>query len=188
MTTLVLLLEEPSAKALLEGVLPRMLPRDVSVLYLHFEGKQDLEKNIVGKLRAWRTPDTQFVILRDQDAGDCQNVKARLLAKVTESKRTALVRVACRELEAWVVGDLAAVAKAFERPEVSKQATKEKFRDPDALGNPAQELRALVPEYQKVDGARRVGRLLDPSRNASRSFKAFCDGLKKLFPDPTGER
>jgi hypothetical protein len=39
---LVLLLEEPSARDLLEGLLPRLLPEEVHVQYLVFEGKQDL--------------------------------------------------------------------------------------------------------------------------------------------------
>lgn len=41
MTVLVFLLEEPSAKIMLEGVLPRVLPPEVDVHYIVFEGKQD---------------------------------------------------------------------------------------------------------------------------------------------------
>ncbi len=58
MSTLVLLLEEPSARALLEGLLPRILSTKVEIIYLVFEGKQDLEKNVTRKLRGWRRPDT----------------------------------------------------------------------------------------------------------------------------------
>ena len=44
MKNLVCFLEEPSAKEMLEGVLPRLLPADVKFTYIVFEGKQDLKK------------------------------------------------------------------------------------------------------------------------------------------------
>ena len=65
MKTLVFCLEEPSAKAMLEGVLPRMLPGSLAVKFIIFKGKQDLEKQLVKRLRGWRAPDTQFVVMRD---------------------------------------------------------------------------------------------------------------------------
>ncbi len=170
MTNLVFLLEEPSAKDLLEGLLPRLLPNDTFVYYLVFEGKQDLEGQLVRKLRGWQLPDSAFIILRDQDAADCLVVKERLTALVAESARQpTLVRVACRELESWVVGDWRAVAQAFDRPHLIAQSSKEVYRDPDKLVRPVESLRRFIPEYQKRDGARRIGVLLDPTRNHSLS-------------------
>ena len=181
MKNLVFLLEEPSAKDLLEGLLPRLLPEGLTIHYLVFEGKQDLEKQVVRKLRGWLRPDSAFVILRDQDAGDCKVVKRTLLDLVAQSGREpALVRVACKDLESWVVGDWDAVATAFNRPQLSAQSSKALYRDPDQLVRPFGELRKFLPDYQKRDGARRMGRLLDPSRNRSPSFKAFCKGVQRL--------
>lgn len=181
MKHLVFLLEEPSARDLLEGLLPKLLPANLSVRYLVFEGKQDLERQLVRKLRGWCLPDSAFVVLRDQDAADCRAVKARLRKLVAESERApTLVRVACRELEAWIVGDWQAVAEAFEQPNLSEHGAKEAYRDPDQLVRPVESLRRYIPEYQKRDGARRVGVLLDPQRNQSRSFRAFCSGVQKL--------
>jgi hypothetical protein len=178
---LVFLLEEPSAKDLLIGLLPKLLPERVQVHYLVFEGKQDLEGQIVRKLRGWRMPDSAFVVLRDQDAAECRMVRARLAKLVEESRRTpSLVRVACRELESWIVGDWHAVAEAFERPNLAGLALKEPYREPDALVRPVELLRKHIPDYQKRDGARRVGGLLDPRRNQSKSFRAFCAGLGTL--------
>jgi len=180
-TALVFLLEEPSAQDLLEGLLPRLLPPTVAVQFVVFEGKQDLERNMARRIRGWLAPRTKFVVLRDQDAGDCRDVKARLVERATEAKRPeTLVRVACRDLEAWVLGDLAALAQAFERPGIERLAAKAKYRDPDALHHALEEIRHLVGSYQKRDGARRVGVLLDPARSQSRSFRAFCDGVKRL--------
>ena len=53
---LVFLLEEPSARDLLTGLLPKLLPESVHVHYLVFDGKQDLERQLVRKLRGWRMP------------------------------------------------------------------------------------------------------------------------------------
>lgn len=183
MKTIVFLLEEISARELLRSLLPRILSGEFDTRYLVFEGKSDLEAQLVKRLRGWLTPETAFVVLRDQDAADCVTVKQRLVELVQQSGRPALVRIACRDLESWVAGDLDAVAKAFRRPRVADHALKAKFRDPDRLVRPVDELRRLVPEYQKVDGARRVGAFLDPERNSSGSFRQFCMGLRR-FVDP----
>ena len=57
MKTIVFFLEEPSAREMLAGVLPRMLPENINVRYIIFQGKQDLEKNLKSKLLGWRAPD-----------------------------------------------------------------------------------------------------------------------------------
>jgi hypothetical protein len=181
MNHLVFLLEEPSARDLLEGLLPRILPDSIDVHYLVFEGKQDLERQMVNKMRHWKKPGAGFVVLRDQDAAECQRVKQVLADLVAESGRSpSLVRVACRELESWVVGDWAAVAQAFERPQLAAHSVKEAYRTPDALQRPIEWIRKVIPDYQKRDGARRVGPLLDLGRNQSQSFRAFCRGLQRL--------
>jgi len=182
---LVFLLEEPSARELLKGLLPRLVGEQVLVHYLVFEGKQDLETQLVRKLQGWQAPDSVFVVLRDQDAADCHAVKERLLELVARSKRgPVLVRVACHQLESWVAGDLAALALALEQPRIAEHARKEKFRNPDLLANPIDDLRQLWPEYQKVDGARRMGPRLIPESNASPSFRSFCSGVRRLLAEP----
>ena len=90
------------------------------------------------------------------------------------------MRIACRELESWVAGDLEALSQGYDCPSIVAHAQKRSFRDPDALVSPIDHLRRIVPAYQKVDGSRRVGPLLSPERSKSKSFKAFCDGVKRL--------
>ncbi len=179
--TLVFLLEEPSARDLLEGVLPKLVPETIRIQYLVFEGKQDLEQNIARKIRVWLAPNSRFMILRDQDAGDCRNVKRLLLEKVPIERRAhVLVRVACRELESWVLGDWNAIASAFEKPTLAANATKVPFRDPDKIAEPVDALKRVLPDYRKRDGARRIGKILDPDQNASPSFQVFCRGVLRL--------
>ena len=96
MSTLVCLLEERSAEAMLRGILPHLIPEDCEAVFIPFEGKQDLEKQLVRKIRLWRKPDTWFLVLRDQDAGDCVAVKQNLqeLVRKTGKEDRTLIRIA----------------------------------------------------------------------------------------------
>ena len=139
MTHLVFFLEEPSAREMLKGLLPKLLPSHATVQYVVFDGKQDLEKQIGRKLRAWQPPLPRFVILRDQDGGDCHSVKARLVQFCAEAGRPgALVRIACRELESWYLGDLAAVERALGLSGLASHQNNRKYRLPDNLANASQ--------------------------------------------------
>ena len=134
MSKLVFLLEEESAKNMLQGILPRMLP-DTPVQYITFEGKQDLERQMVRKIRSWREPDSRFIVLRDKDSGDCTRIKQRLLELTQQSGKaeSCLVRIACHELESFFLGDLAAVADGLEMPAVIKKNKAKKHTAPRTM-------------------------------------------------------
>lgn len=185
MKHLVLFLEEASAKAAFEGLLPRFLPEDVTVQYVVFEGKSDMEKQLERKLRGWIQPNTGFLVLRDQDAADCHDVKKKLLQICQRAgKPGAVVRVACRELESWYFGDLAAVELALGIPNLSAQSRKAKYREPDAIHAPSSELKKITNQtYQKIAGSREIGKFLspDPDQNTSISFRHFINGISKAL-------
>ncbi len=183
MSELVFLLEEDSAKAMLEGLLPRLLPDGLPVRYIVFEGKSDLDNQMVRRLRHYRVPDARFVILRDKDAADCHAVKAGLVQKCQQAKRPkALVRIACHELESWYLADLAAVERALVINGLAGKQNKSKYRTPDAIPNPAQELKTLTGQrFQKVGGSRAIGPYLDLNNTRSRSFAVFVAGIRKLI-------
>lgn len=181
MRHVVFLLEEPSARDVLEVWVPQWLPGGVSAHYLVFQGKQDLERQMVIRMRHWLLPQSRFVVLRDQDSGDCRAVKSSLRQRCEQAGRPdAVVRVACRELESFFVGDWEAVAQAFGKPALLKLARSARYRNPDDIGSPSQELARHVPGYQKRDGARRIAPLLEPTRNRSRSFAALHRALLAL--------
>ncbi len=183
MMTLVFFLEEPSAEEMLKGVLPMILPDDVFPKYIIFQGKQDMEKHLVKRLRGWCTPNTQFVVMRDQDAADCHDVKARLVHLCEQAgKPDTLVRVACRELESFFLGDLAAIEAGLQIRGVARRQLSSKFRNPDQLGNPVQEINRLTNyKYQKKSGSRSIGPHLQLEGNRSRSFSNLITGIKKLL-------
>ena len=182
MKELVFCLEESSAQAMLEGLLPRLLPVEVVLRYIPFEGKQDLEKQLVRRLRGYRNPDARFIVVRDQDSNpDCKAVKARLVALCVQAgKPNALVRIACRELESFYLADLAAVERGLGVVGIAKLQGKVKFRSPDYLGSPSKELAVLTQgRYQKVGGSRAIGVYLDLNNHRSDSFRNLVQGIRR---------
>ena len=193
MSRLVFLLEEYSMKVLLDILLPRLVP-NLQFLCVPHEGKQDLEKSVLRKLRAWREPGVRFVVLRDKDGGDCRELKCKLKSLCDAGGRSdVLVRIACEELEAWYLGEPAALAKAFQNKKLSRLRAEARFRDPDAVVRPSDVIKELVPEFQKVSGARRMAGVLTRKGNRSRSFQALLKGIDREAlaltsgPSPKGD-
>ena len=180
MSRVIFLLEEYSMKALLDGLLPRLFP-DLSFLCVSHDGKGDLEKSIPRKLRGWREPGARFVIVRDNDRGDCKALKEHLrgLCSVRQEEHC-LIRLACQELEAWYFGEPDALAEAFKKESLRKIGSRARFRRPDAVPYPASELAKLVPRYQKVSGSRVLADHLTRERNCSPSFQAMMNGVERL--------
>lgn len=184
---LVFLLEERSAKEMLDGLLPRILRGEVSYRCIVFEGKQDLERQLVQRIRGYRVPHTRFVVLRDQDRGDCRKIKQRLMDLCRRADCSdALVRVACRELESWYLADLQAVENAIGITGLARKQTKRKYRSPDGLQRPSHELRLLTSGlYQKIAGSRAIGPHLDVTNTRSNSFHVFVSGVLSILPPDT---
>ncbi len=179
---IVFLLEELSAKEMLDGVMPRLLPREIKYQCVVFSGKGDLEKRLGKRLRAWQEPNVCFVVVRDQDSGDCLVIKQRLLDICRRAGRTdAMVRIACRELESWYLADLSAVEAGLGIKGIAGKQGKRKFRHPDKLPSPAKELETLTDgRYQKVAGSRAIGPYLDLSNQRSNSFSVFIEAIRNI--------
>lgn len=188
MKYLVCFLEEPSAKEMLKSLLPRILPDDVNVKFIVFEGKQDLEKQIEHRLKHWQQPESIFLVMRDQDSGDCLTIKENLLKKVAESGKQngTIIRIACHELESFYLGDLAAVEAGLGINGLGLKQNKKKYRTPDSLANAAEELFKLTDKkYQKVSGSRAIApHLKIDGSNRSHSFNVLLDGIKKRYCFP----
>jgi hypothetical protein len=181
MIELVFFLEEASARAMLEGFLPKIIPSTIKCRYVVFDGKQDLEKQMVKRMKGYLVPYARFVVLRDKDSEDCHVVKERLVAKCVEAnKPNALVRIACHELESWYLGDLRAVEQGLQVGGLVRYQNIKPYNKPDDIHVPSQHLRSLASEYQKVGGSRSIGLCLDTNRNTSHSFKAFVLGIVRL--------
>ena len=191
MTKLVFLVEEPSMADLLDGLLPSLFPA-LRFQCVPHDGKQDLEKSIPRKLRAWREPGVRFVVARDQDSADCRQVKARLADLCRNAGRAdVLVRVVCRELEAWYIGAPAALVQAFPeaRRPLLRELNRARYRNPDTVVRPSEAIAGQIPEFQKRSGARRMAAGHLSRENRSRRFQAFLEGVERLHhQNPGGAR
>lgn len=150
---IVFLLEEPSMRVLLDDWLPRLFPGwvDGQQFYAY---RMKARATWIGALRESWLPGAfgdHFVVLRDNDGADCVAVKRSLQALCAQGGRPeTMVRLVCQELEGWYLGDLAALAAAFDEPKVDTPAHRKRFKDPDAWQKPSVEVKRLVPTFQKM--------------------------------------
>lgn len=90
-----------------------------------------------------------------------------------------MIRIVCRELESWYFGDLRAVSLAYNE-NLEPLAKRKKYRIPDEIGNPKEELKKIIPVNQQISGARRIGPLMNIDANTSESFRQFVQGVRHL--------
>lgn len=181
---IIFLLEELSMRVLLDDWLPRLFPGWVKGQHFQcipHEGKSDLDSSIPRKLAAWRIPGDRFVIVRDNDNANCIDLKARLRALCVQAGRPeTLIRLVCQELESWYLGDLAALAAAFDQAKADTPAHRKRFTQPDVWQKPSVELKRLVPAFQKNSGARAMAQHLKPENNQSTSLQVFVTGVRRM--------
>ena len=196
------LLEEPSTEAFLEGFLPRFLPLDTTWRLIVFRGKRDLLAKLSKRLqgyRQWLSPETRLIVLVDEDRQDCRLLKERLEQAAQSAglrtKSTAqsgelfvvVNRIIVEELEAWFFGDVDSLIREFPCV-ISTLGNRARYRDPDAISGGTWEALEHVLQnaghypagLSKIDLARRLGRVLDATRNRSRSFGSFLEALRAV--------
>jgi Domain of unknown function (DUF4276) len=113
------LLEEASMENLLIEILPKILPSGYTLNENCFlrphNGKSDLRKSIPKKVKAFsNNAETKIIILHDQDNNDCRKLKKEIQELCNlNGNCPVLIRIVCRELEAWYWGDLDAIQKVY---------------------------------------------------------------------------
>jgi hypothetical protein len=182
MSELVFLVEEPSMAMFLDTWLPTSFP-GLEFRCLPHEGKADLKRSIPRKLRAWREPGVNFVILIDNDGRDCRVLKQELFTLCRDAGRPdTLIRIVCQELEAWYLGSPETLADAFGREDLIAAFGSKKFRDPDSILKPSLELARRIPEFQKISAAKSIAGRIHGRRNSSTSFAALVNGIRRSLP------
>ncbi len=194
-------LEEPSAEAALKYILPKILSSDVICFFHAFEGKDDMLKELPKLMKGhqWIPNDWRIIVLIDEDRKDCHELKTYLekvaheAGFVTKSSEAlneefqVINRIAIEELEAWFFGDVEALHMAY--PKISRNLhTKAKYRNPDAItGGTYEVLDRLLRQnnyYRKDERihkptvAQNIAQYMDPSKNRSKSFQVFVEGLR----------
>ncbi len=120
--------------------------------------------------------------MRDNDNGNCRALKERLRQLCREGRRDdTVIRIVCQELEAWYLGEPNAMADAFGHDNLRNIGNRAPYRNPDTRPKPSSDVQTLVPEFQKIAGARIMAQHLTRENNRSHSFAVFVDGIAKLM-------
>lgn len=176
----IFLIEELSMQVFLDIFLRRLYP-DLKFLCVPHDGKSHLYRSIVQTLRDWRAPGDRFVIVRDNDGGDCYAVKERLRELCRQGGRVdTVIRIVCQELESWYLGEPDAMADAFGDEQLRNIGRKAAYRNPDARPKPSLDLEKLTQQFQKSSSARRMAQYLTREGNHSHSFGVFLNGIDSL--------
>lgn len=189
MTTLYIFTEEPSIKIVFEVILKVILPTDVSYVIYPHQGKQDLEKALRATLPTIsKIPGAKILITRDQDNEDCKILKSRLLEIVEDNCVCDFrIRIICRELEAWFLGDLTAISKAYPRFKTKSISGKTALRNVDTIQQPSKYLLKQIPEFSKrsslpkLEVAESVSKNMTIKENKSESFNQTIRAVKELI-------
>ena len=187
-TVLEILTEEHSMETFLQVLLPKILPEDyvvgINCFIRPHEGKSDLQSSVPKKMRAYPRygyPVKVFII-HDQDSNNCILLKRELqeLCKISTYSTPVLIRIACRELENWYLGDMAAIEMVYPETKASRLENKAKYRNPDNLQGHS-EMEFLSKKFSKSHAAREIPKYMNLENNKSISFNHFLTGLKKLI-------
>jgi hypothetical protein len=188
MKTLHIFTEEVSAKNVFEALLPKIIPDDVFFRIYPHQGKRDLEIALQKSLPTLsKIPNSVILITRDQDCSDCKEVKNRIQELIRNDCHCEhVIRIACKELEAWFLGDLLAVNQAYPRFKPDQYQNKAEFRNVDRITNPNKYLLKIIPEYSnrstlpKLAVSEAISPFLDLTRNRSSSFNNTISAIKRI--------
>lgn len=207
------LVEDSSGAKLVEMLLPRVigiqgaphtwrvhdfggigrLPKKQTAATL--SAKKTLLNSLPGILRAHgkTTGIDAVVVVLDSDRRDCKELLAELQSVVArcDPAPNTMFRLAIEEIEAWLLGDRAALLRAY--PHAKKGVlngyvqdsicgTWEVLADTVFAGGSAAIRKAgwPLPGQIKHEWVEKIGPTLDIENNASPSFCKFRDGLRRL--------
>ena len=170
-------------RVLLPNILPAGYQLDVNCFIRAHEGKKHLQKEIPKKVKAYRhiRKPCQVIVIQDQNSSDCKKLKSSLIKLITDNADIPfLVRIVCRELEAFYLGDMRAVEKVYPKFKADKFSRKAKFRNPDNC-SAFDEIKKLIPGFQKVYASKEISKYISVECNKSTSFKHLVTGIQRFL-------
>ncbi|MEQ9438606.1 MAG: DUF4276 family protein [Cyclobacteriaceae bacterium] len=184
-----ILVEEISMERFLRVILPQLLPEkfilDQNCFIRPHEGKSHLQKSIPKKVRAFKgytNVNVKLIIIHDQDANDCIALKNDLINLIEEANPSLpkLIRIACRELENWYLGDLNAIEQVYPDSRAKQLKSKARFRNCDNLTG-SEEMGKLSANFTKSFASREIPKYMSLDENHSISFNHFLNGIRSFL-------
>jgi hypothetical protein len=199
MSRLEVLVEEPSMEEALRHLLPKIIGNRAMWKVINMRSKGRLMKDLPNRLRSYKQrmdggEEIKVIVLVDRDNNDCEELKRKLETMArnaglqtksvpgTDGAFQVVNRIAIEELEAWFIGDTAALQCAFTSLEGVRFPSS--FNNPDKGGTWERLHRFLKQNgiyrnsFPKIEAARNIAKHMDPGRNRSRSFQCFFQGLE----------
>lgn len=188
----------------MERTLRHLLPRivqDVQPQIRVSRGKADLLNKLPLLLNGyakWFTEEQRLLVVVDRDDDDCLALKSKMerfaasaglsLCHVgMQQNGVVLNRIVIEELEAWFIGDVPALCKAYPGLPASL-GSKTRFRDPDAITGTWEALEKVLRDaghhkagLRKIALAEDVAPHLSLEQNQSASFRTFVSGVRYLI-------
>ncbi len=191
MICLYIFAEEESFKVVSDIILPQLIDENISFKVYPHQGKQDLEKAIKNTVPTIsKIPGARIIITRDQDQENCLDIKKRIDDSIKEKCNAPYkIRILCRQLENWFLGDLGAIEKSYSGFKASHYENKAEYRDIDSIQNAAQVLQNLIPEFKnqqylpKLKTAQTITTNMDITSNRSKSFQNYIKAIQELIQD-----
>ncbi|MCW3096867.1 MAG: enolase [Chthonomonadaceae bacterium] len=206
------LVEDSSGKMLLELLIPQIIGpfysphtwqihpyKGIGKTPPNLKSATDAQKRILldqlpRLLRGYkRTPGIDaVVVVVDSDRKNCQDFLNELRSVAVESGAPdTMFRIAIEEIEAWYLGDPAAIQTAYPR---AKQAPLSKYEQDSVCGTwelladivypggikAVNKIGWPLPGTLKHEWAGNIGVHMDIERNVSPSFNKFVSGLRRL--------
>jgi len=215
-------IEDISGKNLLEILVPKIISVSKNSYQItSYKGIGDIPKNlhkepdprkklllnklpkILNAYGKWAMPkDLTVIVVVDCDRRECKSFKQELLNVLgaCNPKPAAFFRIAMEEMEAWLLGDKAAVEKAYPKMNKIEYAgyeqdkpigTWEKLADITLSRDMARRLKNTNTAYfeigrQKTEWVQKIGPNMDINNNASPSFNCFRQKLQELAETANG--
>lgn len=155
-----------------------------------YSGKDDLKNSLKTTVPTIsKQPKAKILITIDQDTKNCKSLKKeleRIIAGNCHCQHK--IRIICRELESWFLGDLESIRKSYSRFKPEEYRNKADFRNIDQRkSKPSDTLLKIIPELKgmqklpKVSVAETISQNLSLNNNRSHSFNATITAIKTLL-------
>lgn len=188
---IIFLVEDYSMKNFLEGILPRLNLEADQFEIKHHRGKEDLLSHLARIVPTLSKRAQQIIIIIDQDQQNCLTLKNKISEKMANSNCKYQIRIACYELEAWFLGDFAAIAQCSPKFKPSFFQNKKQYRDIDRIPKPSRVLQEIVPDWKEIYGnkpqfAKKIAPFISLEKqnteqaNRSHSFHVLLETLRSL--------